>query len=575
MFWLNRNRMRLVVVGIVAVMVLSGGSAKADFTFGTPKNLGPTVNSEALEYSHCLSSDGLELYFGSNREGGHGSVDIWVSTRETTEDEWGSPENLGPVVNSSNEDMGVSLSTDGLELYFQSWRSNGLGRGDIWVTKRAARGEPWSEPINLGPTVNSELDEYNPCLSADGLELYFVFGEWDPQDGPAHLSLGMTKRETKDDPWGESVNLGPVVNDWPCQDTPWISSDSRLLMFADIWKFEPRPDGFGDTDIWFCRRATQDGDWGEPVNLGPAINTVFAEDFPMISADGTTLYFNSNHCGTLGRYDIWQASILPVADFDDDGTVGMNDLLMMIESWGTDNTLFDIGPMPWGDGLVNEADLEILMDHWGQDMYTPTEPLAHWTLDEAEGPTAHDRSGIYDADLLGDPVWLSSAGMVGGALELDGNGDYIKTPFIVTPTEGSFSFFAWVKGGNPGQVIISDKLRFNWLTLDLEGNLATPIMGVGAGGTIDVLYSQAQVTDGQWHHVGLVWDFYPANRILYVDGVEVARDVTSGNSGVSYMGHYIGASWGLHSSGYWSGLIDDVRIYEGALSAEEIVDLTQ
>jgi hypothetical protein len=91
----------------------------------------------------------------------------------------------------------------------------------------------------------------------------------------------------------------------------------------------------------------------------------------------------------------------------------------------------------------------------------------------------------------------------------------------------------------------------------------------------DALSSQTQVTDGQWHHVGLVWDFYRLNRILYVDGVEVARDVASGGSGVSYMGHYIGASWGLHSSCFWSGLIDDVRIYEGALSADDIAILAQ
>jgi len=67
MFWLNGNRMRLVLFGAMAAMVFGGGSAKADFTFGRPFNLGLTINSQYQEYDPIVSSDGLELYFCSNR----------------------------------------------------------------------------------------------------------------------------------------------------------------------------------------------------------------------------------------------------------------------------------------------------------------------------------------------------------------------------------------------------------------------------------------------------------------------------------------------------------------------------
>jgi len=572
MKWLNDDRVRLVVVGFVAAIVLGGGSARADFTFGEPVNLGPVINSGAREYSHCLSADGLELYFGSNREGGFGSWDLWVTTRATTEEVWGEPKNLGQLVNSPNADGGPTLSSDGLELYFNSSRPGAVGSWDIWVTRRVTRDDPWGQPQNLGPPVNSADVEYNPTLSSDCLELYFAFsppfseatGEWEPK-------LTVATRETRDDPWGTPTILGSTVNNWTCQDTPWISSDGFVLMFTDYyWACSPRPDGFGGTDIWFTRRASNMADWTTPVNLGAPINTAFNEDFPMISVDGSTIYFNSDRCGGFGSHDLWQAPILPVVDFDADGSVGTSDLLAMIGFWGTDERLCDIGPMPWGDGVVDEADLEVLMDYWGQDVTVGKPDLAaHWAFDEAEGTTAHDSAGANDANLLGDPVWQTTGGIIDGALEFDGIDDYVDTPFALNSE--SFSIFTWVRGGGLNQVIVAPTVGPILLQADhIEGNLMTAFMFY----TDDFLFSQTQIIDGQWHHVGLVWDASAMTRTLYVDGVEVAKGTVTKcpyhGSGRLQIG-----TWDSPSTGLWSGLIDDVRVYKTALSAEQIVDLVQ
>jgi len=582
MFWLNRNRMRLVVVGIVAVMVLSRGSAKADFTFGEPTNLGPVINSSAHEYSHCLSSDGLELYFGSSREGSLGSWDLWVTTRTTTEDAWEEPKNLGQLVNSPRGDHGPTLSSDGLELYFNSSRLGGAGSYDIWVTRRTTKADSWGQPENIGAPVNSAHAEYNPTLSSEGLELYFAFSAevdlWEPK-------IAVTRRETINDPWGSPVILGPVVNNWTWQDTPWISSDGLVLMFTDYgWdNASPRPGGFGGTDILYVRRATKDSEWSEPMNLGPAINTAADEDFAMISVDGTMLYFNSTHCGGSGSHDLWEAPILPVADFDDDGTIGMGDLLMLVEAWETDDPKCDIGPMPWGDGVVDAADLDILMDHWNQETSiapVEVELIAHWAFDETKGMKAYDSAGVCDANLMGDPVWQPEGGMVGGAIELDGMGDYVSVPFVLPRPDKAFSIFAWVKGGDKNHVIISESGSYGNFLLQADfiaGNLMTSFQA----GFNNHLYSETPIIDGQWHHVGFVWNGYPSNRILYVDGIEVARDTLTECMGPGdwYVGQgiYIGASWGLdtHHDYYWNGLIDDVRIYEGALSAEDVAALVQ
>jgi hypothetical protein len=131
------------------------------------------------------------------------------------------------------------------------------------------------------------------------------------------------------------------------------------------------------------------------------------------------------------------------------------------------------------------------------------------------------------------------------------------TEFICDPAAGSFSVFAWVKGGGPGQVILSQENGANWLAAAApDGVLATELECSGRTGTN--LKSSVSVTDGAWRRVGLVWD--GSHRILYVDDVEVATD-TQSNPAASIGGLYMGAGATLGAGTFWSGLIDEVRVY--------------
>ena len=94
--------------------VIGGQRAYADFTFGEPANLGPTVNSPSWDGSANLSADGLELYFTSKRFGGLGSEDIWVTKRKTVNDPWAEPVNLGSPINTSDWDGSSYISANGL-----------------------------------------------------------------------------------------------------------------------------------------------------------------------------------------------------------------------------------------------------------------------------------------------------------------------------------------------------------------------------------------------------------------------------------------------------------------------------
>ena len=363
---LNGYKMRLMLVGIAAGIVIGGGRAEADFTFGTPKNMGPPISTPYGELGCLITADGLEMYVNYyNKPGGHGGFDIWVYTRETINDDWGAPVNLGSPVNTGGLDnLSSYISPDGLELYFNSYnRSGGYGEYDIWLTTRATRDDPWGEPENLGPTVNSSAWDFAASISPDALELYFTSRR---SGGYGSDDIWVSRRATKNDPWEQPTNLGSIVNSSASESGPVLSSDGLLLFFSGEWNAPIRPGGFGNSDMWVTRRASISDSWGAPVNLGPIINSPSLDVAPHISLDGSTLYFSSDRPGGLGGIyygDIYQAPIIPIVDFNGDRIVDAEDMCIMVDHWGTNYSLCDIGPMPWGDGVVDVEDLKVLAEH--------------------------------------------------------------------------------------------------------------------------------------------------------------------------------------------------------------------
>src|SRR5690348_2530399 len=119
--------------------------------WSTPVNLGPVVNSPLDDNRPAISKDGLSLYITSARPGGVGGLDIWVSHRASVDDPWGPPQNLGPTVNSSDNDVAPTFSPDGHQLYFHSFRPGGCGGADIYVSRRHDRGDDfgWGPPEDL------------------------------------------------------------------------------------------------------------------------------------------------------------------------------------------------------------------------------------------------------------------------------------------------------------------------------------------------------------------------------------------------------------------------------------------
>ncbi len=256
----------------------------------TPVNLGPSVNSTDDEYLPTLTADGRTLLFTRyNRE--YMEEDFyycrWVDGR------WGRAVRMAEPLNSGDNEGAGCISQDGRILYFTACgRPDGAGRCDLYISYR--KGNGWSQPQNLGPAVNTGGWESQPCLSIDGRTLFFVS---DRKDG--YGGMDIWRSTLVEGRWSKPVNLGPGINTKGDEKSPFISFDNQTLYFASNGHV-----GMGGMDLFVCRR-TGDTSWSEPQNLGYPINTKGDESSLIVSPDGRTAYFSSDKFGGEGKLDLY------------------------------------------------------------------------------------------------------------------------------------------------------------------------------------------------------------------------------------------------------------------------------
>jgi hypothetical protein len=281
----------------------------ADGDWSVPVNLGAPPNTAFNEQGPSLSSDGLRLYFGSDRPGGSGGFDIWVSRRACKDCPWEDPENLGPTVNSNADDSGPGLSLDGHLLFFRSLRAGGQGLGDIYLSRRANPKDDfgWGPPVGLGHDVNTAAEEagadYVQSVEDGTANLYF---NRRPLGGTADLYYASVTRdgETR----GPAVLISELSHPTETDQGPTVRTDGREIFF-----FSTRPGSSGGLDLWTSTRRSVHHAWATPVNPGAPLNSTGFEQQPSLSDQGRTLVFASNRSGSFGGTDIWISTRRPDA----------------------------------------------------------------------------------------------------------------------------------------------------------------------------------------------------------------------------------------------------------------------
>jgi hypothetical protein len=191
--------------------------ASVDDAWGSPVNLGPTVNTASNEGNPAFSRDEHLMFFQSDRPGGFGLIDIWVSYREHTHDDfdWQPAVNLGAGVNTAAGDQAPSYFENdeaGVpQLYFASNRPGGLGGLDIYLSEQMADGS--FGPAVLVTELSSPGGDTRPSIRHDGLEIFFQSN----RTGSIALSndLWVATRASTLDAWSTPVSLGATINTAP------------------------------------------------------------------------------------------------------------------------------------------------------------------------------------------------------------------------------------------------------------------------------------------------------------------------------------------------------------------------
>lgn len=265
-----------------------------------PVNLGDSVNTIFNEYSPSITADGKVLMFTREIESGGNQFfpgrkqeDFFVSYR-LADGNWSKAVDVGAPLNTPGNEGAQSMGAGGQYMFFTACdRKGGLGRCDIYLSY--FNGKAWTEPVNIGPPVNTEYWESQPSISADGKTLFFVSNR---PGGYGGLDIWYSETDP-DGKWKEPVNAGDSINTAGDEVTPFIHFDGKTLFFSS--NGIPNMGGF---DIYMARKKN-DGSWSKPVNIGYPINTHADEMGLTIESNGSRAYFSSTLNRAGGKDLFW------------------------------------------------------------------------------------------------------------------------------------------------------------------------------------------------------------------------------------------------------------------------------
>ena len=274
-----------------------------------PVNLGSPPNGPLGEWFNFISKDGLSLYFTTDscvtptdtyREG-YGGWDIFVCQRASVNDPWGPPQNLGPGINTPYNEGGPSISPDGHLMYFASNRPGGFGGNDIYVSRRHNKRDDfgWQLPLKTWaagsiPAQTKPVRRFSRMMkvpvtssSTSTQTARAAYGPFD-DDGHGNGNDIYASILQPDETFGPA-ELVEELSTTSMDRQPSIRRDGLEIFFVSN-----RPGGKGSLDLWVSTRPTTSDPWSEPVNLGAPVNGSLRDAGPALSWDRTSLYFCSD-----------------------------------------------------------------------------------------------------------------------------------------------------------------------------------------------------------------------------------------------------------------------------------------
>ncbi len=272
-----------------------------------PVDIGSAINTADDEYWPTLTADEQILIFTRQTRRDPSGRRVPANLREDffisyfIDNKWTPAEEIGPPLNSELNEGAPSVTADGRLIFFTGCnRDDGHGSCDIYFAERV--GDRWGDPVNLGSPVNTSLWEAQPSVSADGKTLYFSSNR---KGGQGNMDIWYSSY-LGDGRWGTPVNMGGLINTGGNEMSPFIHPDNRTLYFSSDGHT-----GMGGYDIFVTRRDDE-GNWTTPENLGYPLNTHYDEIGLIVNARGDRGYFASDRMAGEVR-DIFTFKLYPEA----------------------------------------------------------------------------------------------------------------------------------------------------------------------------------------------------------------------------------------------------------------------
>ena len=262
-------------------------------------NLGPGVNTSNQEYVPIVTPENTQLYFTSRRPNSTGKLkdpnneffeDIYHSSYNG--DSWGDAVQLGKNINTKTHDATVAISKDGQQMMLYRTNKNLTG-GDIYISTK--NGASWSEPEKLPENINSPYQEASACFGADNSTIFFSSNR---PGGYGGKDLYRVVRLPNGE-WSLPKNLGAAINTPYDEDAPFMDIDGRTLYFSSNGH-----QTMGGYDVFKSTNLFKEV-WSQPENLGHPVNTVFNDIYLSLDAGGRKGYYSSAQIGGFGQQDIY------------------------------------------------------------------------------------------------------------------------------------------------------------------------------------------------------------------------------------------------------------------------------
>ena len=494
---------RLIKWWIIPIVAMLASAVPSWAQFKEPV-LTDILSGTGSDWAPTFSSDMLEVYWIADPLNGVADFDIWTARRESTDAPWEDAEPL-EIVDSHRVENTPHLSHDGMTLTFASdGLPGGYGGLDLWQTTRESRHAPWQEPVNMGPTINTQGNEGGATFSADGLEMIFTSGCTMPINSYCRPTrMRRSSRESLNDEWSTPELMTPSGRGDQLRSVlhPSLSIDGLSLYYSATVN--------GASDVFVAQRPTLDSLFDAGENLGETINTRNTDTFARLAPDGSLYYTRDYNRGQHGLR-IWRAEaetpqhliVLNAGDADQDLDFDQLDLVQVqvaakyltgqVATWGEGDWNGAPGGQPdsppTGNGLFDQVDV--------------VAALAAGTY--LTGPYAAIQPGGETGDQQTSLVYDSGTGELG----VDAPSGQELTSINVTSAAGMFigdqpavldgafdnfaadNVFKATFGGSFGSISFGNVLPAGLSEADLAADLSAvgSLAGGGDLGEVDLVY---------------------------------------------------------------------------------------